>query len=146
MILEKRADSAVMWASNCSFDDVRARQHVKNAVRRRLAVEPHLARIGRANFDAPELPRELLQRGLRVVAETEPDSRATLLYGNRRTSSIMFLEELEDLKNRFPARFHLINVLSREAQDADLEASRRGGDACFRILKRQAITGAACVL
>ena len=32
----------------------------------------------------------------------------------------MFLEELEDLKNRFPGRFHLINVLSREAQDVEL--------------------------
>jgi ring-1,2-phenylacetyl-CoA epoxidase subunit PaaE len=52
--------------------------------------------------------------------EEEPLSRVTLLYGNRRTSSIMFLEELEDLKNRYPERFHLVNVLSREAQDVEL--------------------------
>ncbi len=32
----------------------------------------------------------------------------------------MFLEELEDLKNRFPGRFQLITVLSREAQDVEL--------------------------
>lgn len=57
---------------------------------------------------------------LTTALEQEPQSRATLLFGNRRTSSIMFLEELEDLKNRFPARFQLINVLSREAQDAPL--------------------------
>ena len=48
---------------------------------------------------------------LTSALEEEPGSRATLLFGNRRTSSIMFLEELEDLKNRFPGRFHLVNVL-----------------------------------
>jgi ring-1,2-phenylacetyl-CoA epoxidase subunit PaaE len=57
---------------------------------------------------------------LTSALEDEPGSRATLLFGNRRTSSIMFLEELEDLKNRFPGRFHLVNVLSREAQDVEL--------------------------
>jgi ring-1,2-phenylacetyl-CoA epoxidase subunit PaaE len=57
---------------------------------------------------------------LTTALEEEPGSRATLLFGNRRTSSIMFLEELEDLKNRFPGRFHLVNVLSREAQDVEL--------------------------
>jgi len=57
---------------------------------------------------------------LTSALEEEPASRATLLFGNRRTSSIMFLEELEDLKNRFPGRFHLVNVLSREAQDVEL--------------------------
>ena len=57
---------------------------------------------------------------LTSALEEEPGSRATLLFGNRRTSSIMFLEELEDLKNRFPGRFHLVNVLSREAQDVEL--------------------------
>ena len=53
---------------------------------------------------------------LTTALEEEPRSRATLLYGNRRTSSIMFLEELEDLKNRFPGRFQLVTVLSREAR------------------------------
>jgi ring-1,2-phenylacetyl-CoA epoxidase subunit PaaE len=57
---------------------------------------------------------------LTTALEEEPGSRATLLFGNRRTSSIMFLEELEDLKNRFASRFHLIHVLSREAQDVEL--------------------------
>lgn len=71
---------------------------------------------------------------LASALEQEPHSRATLLYGNRRTSSIMFLEELEDLKNRFPARFHLINVLSREAQDVDLFSGRLDAGRIGRIL------------
>jgi len=55
-----------------------------------------------------------------TVLECEPDSTVTLLYGNRTTGSIMFLEELEDLKNRYPARFALFHVLSREAGEAEL--------------------------
>jgi ring-1,2-phenylacetyl-CoA epoxidase subunit PaaE len=51
-----------------------------------------------------------------TVLEAEPDSRFTLLLGNRTSTSIMFLEELEGLKDRYPDRFHLVHVLSREAQ------------------------------
>ena len=50
-----------------------------------------------------------------TALEVEPESTVTLVYGNQRTSTIMFLEELADLKDRYPGRFHLINVLSREA-------------------------------
>jgi ring-1,2-phenylacetyl-CoA epoxidase subunit PaaE len=70
---------------------------------------------------------------LTTALEEEPGSRATLLYGNRRTSSIMFLEELEDLKNRFPGRFHLVNVLSREAQDVELFHGRLDRERLERI-------------
>jgi ring-1,2-phenylacetyl-CoA epoxidase subunit PaaE len=61
---------------------------------------------------------------LSTALAEEPASRATLIFGNRRTTSIMFLEELEDLKNEYPDRFHLINVLSREAQDVELFSGR----------------------
>lgn len=61
---------------------------------------------------------------LTTVLEEEPESRVTLVFGNRRTDSIMFLEELMDLKNRFPSRFTLLNVLSREVQDAPLLTGR----------------------
>jgi len=64
----------------------------------------------------------------------EPRSRATLIFGNRGTSSIMFLEELEDLKNEYPDRFHLINVLSREAQDVELFSGRIDRERLERIL------------
>ena len=64
---------------------------------------------------------------LSIVATTlaqEPKSRVTLIYANRTSRTIMFLEELEDLKDRHPGRFHLIHVLSREAQDAELLSGR----------------------
>ena len=57
---------------------------------------------------------------LSSALELEPDSECTLIYGNRTTASIMFLEELQDLKNRFPTRFAFYNVLSREHQDIEL--------------------------
>jgi ring-1,2-phenylacetyl-CoA epoxidase subunit PaaE len=71
---------------------------------------------------------------LASALEREPASHATLIYGNRRTSSIMFLEELEDLKNRYPARFQLVHVLSREAQDVELFSGRLDRDRVAAIL------------
>lgn len=65
---------------------------------------------------------------LTTALEEEPGSRATLLFGNRRTDTIMFLEELEDLKNRFPGRFQLVNVLSREPQEVELFHGRLDRD------------------
>ncbi|HST41392.1 MAG TPA: 1,2-phenylacetyl-CoA epoxidase subunit PaaE [Conexibacter sp.] len=58
------------------------------------------------------------------LLEQEPESRFTLLYGNRTVASIMFLEELEELKNRFPTRLELFHVLSREPRDAELLEGR----------------------
>lgn len=69
-----------------------------------------------------------------AVLEEEPESRVTLLYGNRRTSTIMFLEELADLKNRYPDRFQLVHVLSREPQDVELFSGRLDPDRISRIL------------
>jgi ring-1,2-phenylacetyl-CoA epoxidase subunit PaaE len=62
-----------------------------------------------------------------IIATTlarEPRSRVTLIFANRTSRSVMFLEELEDLKDRYHGRFHLIHVLSREAQDAELLSGR----------------------
>ncbi len=51
---------------------------------------------------------------------TEPESQFTLVYGNRRTDTIMLRQQLEHLKNRYPDRLQLIHILSREARDVDL--------------------------
>jgi len=50
----------------------------------------------------------------------EPASEVTLIYGNQRSASIMFREELSFLKNRHLGRFNWINILSREEQDAEV--------------------------
>jgi ring-1,2-phenylacetyl-CoA epoxidase subunit PaaE len=51
---------------------------------------------------------------------TEPDSRFTLLYGNRDSSSIIFLETLAGLKNRFMDRLQVHHFLAEEAEEFDL--------------------------
>ncbi len=58
------------------------------------------------------------------ILELEPSSRCSLVYGNRTAGSIMFLEDLEALKNRFPDRFQLIHVLSREPHEVPLFEGR----------------------
>jgi len=58
----------------------------------------------------------LLEAGL----EAEPQSRFTLLYGNRSSSSIMFLEELAALKDRYLGRFQLCHFLTAEFDDVAL--------------------------
>jgi ring-1,2-phenylacetyl-CoA epoxidase subunit PaaE len=67
--------------------------------------------------------------------EEEPESRVTLLFGNRRTASVMFLEELEDLKNAYLGRFQLITVLSREPQDVELFTGRLDTERIGRLLE-----------
>ncbi len=61
---------------------------------------------------------------MKSVLAREPDSRFTLIYGNRRPASTMFKEEIEDLKNRYLTRVALHHVFSREATDAPLQAGR----------------------
>jgi ring-1,2-phenylacetyl-CoA epoxidase subunit PaaE len=56
--------------------------------------------------------------------ESEPFSNWTLLFGNRTANSIMFLEELEGLKDRFRSRFQLFHMLSREGSDVPLLSGR----------------------
>lgn len=65
---------------------------------------------------------------------TNPDSRVTLLYGNRTTGSVMFAEELADLKNRYPSRLDLVHVLSREPRDVELFSGRLDGERLRRLL------------
>ena len=57
---------------------------------------------------------------IRTALSLEPDSRFTLFYGNRDASSIIFLEELAALKDRYLGRFELYHFLSDEAGDVDL--------------------------
>jgi ring-1,2-phenylacetyl-CoA epoxidase subunit PaaE len=47
-------------------------------------------------------------------------SAVTLLYGNRRSDSVMFADEIADLKDAYPDRICLVHVLSREPQEVEL--------------------------
>jgi len=58
----------------------------------------------------------------------------TLLYGNRTTGSVMFAEELADLKNRHGPDLQLVHVLSREPRDVELFSGRLDADRLRRLL------------
>lgn len=71
---------------------------------------------------------------LATALEVEPDSTAALVLVNRRAASIMFLEELEDLKDAHPDRFQLIHVLHDEASEVELLSGRLDTERLHRIL------------
>ncbi|WP_380281119.1 1,2-phenylacetyl-CoA epoxidase subunit PaaE [Kitasatospora purpeofusca] len=58
------------------------------------------------------------------VLAADRTSTVTLLYGNRRSDTVMFADELADLKDRYLGRFQLVHVLSRETRDAELLSGR----------------------
>ena len=59
----------------------------------------------------------------RSVLAAEDTSTVTLLYGNRRSDTVMFADEVADLKDAYPARMQIVHVLSREPQE--VEAAQR---------------------
>ena len=65
---------------------------------------------------------------MRSIAESvlaaDERSRVTLFYGNRRTDTVMFADELAELKDLYPSRFHLAHVLSREPREAEVLSGR----------------------
>jgi ring-1,2-phenylacetyl-CoA epoxidase subunit PaaE len=65
---------------------------------------------------------------IKTALAREPASRFTLFYGNRRQSSVMFLEALEDLKDRYLDRFSLYCLFSRDHREFALFNGRLDRD------------------
>ena len=59
---------------------------------------------------------------------------ATLFYGNRKSSTVMFAESLADLKDSYGSRFDLFHVLSREPRDVELFSGRLDADRIRTLL------------
>lgn len=74
----------------------------------------------------------------RGVLAREPGSRFFLFYGNRATDSIMFLEAIEELKDRFIDRLSIFHVISGEEQDIPILHGRLDGDK-VRVLLRSLV-------
>ncbi|MDJ0462039.1 2Fe-2S iron-sulfur cluster-binding protein [Streptomyces sp. H27-C3] len=54
----------------------------------------------------------------------QPSARFCLIRSDRTAASTMFLEEVADIKDRFPDRFQLVTALSREEQQSGLPSGR----------------------
>src|SRR6266516_3257785 len=76
------------------------------------------------------------------VLAREPNSRFFLFYGNRSTSNMLFLEELEELKDRFMQRLSLFHVISGEEQDIPILHGRLDGEK-VRVLLRSLVPAAS---
>jgi ring-1,2-phenylacetyl-CoA epoxidase subunit PaaE len=68
------------------------------------------------------------------VLAADDKSTVTLIYGNRRSDTVMFADEVADLKDAHPARMHLVHVLSREPQEVDLFSGRLDPDRLTALL------------
>ena len=72
-----------------------------------------------------------------IAAEAlERGASVTLVYGNRASSSIMFKDALEAMKDRYMGRFRLIHLLSRERQDVALLNGRVDGPKVAELAER----------
>ena len=72
---------------------------------------------------------------IKTTLAAEPHSRFTLFYGNRASSSVIFKEELSDLKDTYMDRLKLAYVMSREQQDIELFNGRITKDKCAQFLQ-----------
>ncbi|MFG6565732.1 2Fe-2S iron-sulfur cluster-binding protein [Sulfitobacter sp. 1A13421] len=71
---------------------------------------------------------------LKTVLKREPQSTFTLVYANRAVNTIMFREELEDLKNRYMGRLTVIHILE-SGQDVELFEGRVDQAKCDALFK-----------
>lgn len=78
---------------------------------------------------------------LKTALLTEPGSRFTLFYGNRDSRSVIFLEELAQLKNRFIDRLQVHHFLSDEAEEIDLFNGMLDRAKCEMILEQMVEPG-----
>jgi ring-1,2-phenylacetyl-CoA epoxidase subunit PaaE len=69
------------------------------------------------------------------VLDVEPGSDVVLVYGNRTQGDVMFLEELADLKDRYPERLQVLYLLSREEQESELLSGRIDPDRLARLAR-----------
>ena len=70
---------------------------------------------------------------MKTLLTAEPNSRFTLIYANRGVNTIMFREELEDLKNQHMDQLTVIHILESDAQEIDLFTGRVDGEKCAAL-------------
>ena len=71
---------------------------------------------------------------IKTALKTEPESRFTLFYGNRDSNSVIFLEQLAALKDRYLGRFELYHFLSDEEGDVELFNGMLDRETCDEAL------------
>jgi ring-1,2-phenylacetyl-CoA epoxidase subunit PaaE len=84
----------------------------------RPSVDRHYAAIAAGSGITPVMALA------RTLLASSPAVRFSVVYSNRTAQDVMFLEELAELKDRYPARFALYHVLTRERRVSDVFSGR----------------------
>lgn len=71
-----------------------------------------------------------------AMLQRSATSRFTLVYTNRSAHDIMFLQEIADLKDKYPTRFVVHHILSREQRAAELLSGRVDAEKFHAIVER----------
>ncbi len=80
---------------------------------------------------------------IHAVLEDEPDSQFFLFYGNKDSQSVIFKEQLEDLKDRFLDRLSVYHILSREEQELSITNGRLTSEKIGEFISK--IVGEQCI-
>ncbi len=72
---------------------------------------------------------------VKTILFEEQFSKIILLYGNRRLSNVMFLEEINGLKNRYIDRFQVCHVLTREPDSSNILRGRIDGQKVLEFVR-----------
>jgi len=72
---------------------------------------------------------------IKTTLAREAQSHFTLVYANKAVNTIMFREELEDLKNRYMGRFNVIHILETDAQEIDLFTGLVDAEKCAKLFR-----------
>ncbi|MCB0524991.1 MAG: phenylacetate-CoA oxygenase/reductase subunit PaaK [Lewinellaceae bacterium] len=73
---------------------------------------------------------------IKSLLVSNPDCQISLIYGNKNAASVIFLEEIEGLKNRYLGRFQVFHVLSRARTDVDWQRGRIDQERLQLIFKK----------
>ena len=125
----KRVDGGAFstWANTELLvgDTMQAMQPMGNFYRNEdKSNDPHYLLFAAGSGITPVL--SILKTGL----AREPMARFTLVYANRNVNTIMFREELEDLKNMHLSRFNTIHILEDDPQEIELFSGRLDAEKC----------------
>lgn len=91
--------------------------------------QPHYVAFAGGSGITPIL--SIIKSGL----QQNTQARYSLVYANRSANTIMFREELEDLKNRYLDRFSVVHILEDESEEIDLFRGRVDGEKCGELFK-----------
>ncbi|NNG37100.1 1,2-phenylacetyl-CoA epoxidase subunit PaaE [Nakamurella aerolata] len=69
------------------------------------------------------------------VLRDDPDATFSLIYSSRSADQVMFVDALADLKDRYPSRFSLHHILTREQRQSPVHSGRLDPEKLSTVLE-----------